>query len=213
VLLCPIVGVRSQIAFAGVVWIASTVTFATSPPAHRTVRYSARLKVSSPSQIADRLRMPFGEGVAHPPRAPTCVELIAKCHPGDLEACAGLNAPARDTQALKATLANCLVLDVLGKGQPATTSRLEGLKWNRRVLPSLPPLAIAVSDESVQQAARAAEQGQSWHDLDKTISAVTDSDDQITVSGDGFIQVLICGDGATSTATGRRICLSSRSTH
>jgi hypothetical protein len=162
------------------------------------VQYSARLKLSSASEIDQRLDTPFPEGTA-PAGVNNCTQLLAKCGVASKGSCAGQSPSTsdRDLQAQKWTFADCLVLGELQRATPATSSHVAELKWNEHVLPLLPPqLAINISDEWTRKANEAAARGESWPDLDKSATAGTDGPDQIVVQGDGFVErVILWGRG------------------
>ena len=158
------------------------------------VQYNSRLNLSSASEIGQRLHAAFAEGTAHPAGVDDCVQMLAKCGPSSQGNCNGgsPHLSDRDFQALKATLADCLILSELQHAIPATSSHVAELKWDEHVLPLLPPqFAIDVSAESLRKAEAAATRGLSWPDIDKSLTASAEGPDQIKVEGDGFRERLI----------------------
>jgi hypothetical protein len=166
-------------------------------PGH-PVHYSSRLNLSSASEIDKRLDAPFAEGTA-PAGVNNCTQLLAKCSVASKWNCAGQfpSTSDRDLEALKGTLADCVILRELQRATPATSSHVADLKWDEHVLPLLPPqLAINVSDEATRKAKQAAARGESWPDFDKSATATTDGPDQIVVQGNGFVErVVLWGRG------------------
>src|ERR1700739_3896870 len=162
--------------------------------AEHVVQYSARLNLSSRSDIDQRLHARFAEGTAHRTGSNTCVELLARCDPNSQRDCPGQSSAIseREFQAQKSTLADCLTLQALQHAASATSSHVARLKWDEHILPLLPPqFAISVSVESMRKAEAAARRGQSWSDFDKSGTAATDGVDQIVVRGEGFLERLI----------------------
>ncbi len=158
------------------------------------IQYSSRLNLSSPSEIDQRLRAPFAEGIAHPAGMDNCAQMLAQCDPVAHGKCAGQASATsdRDFQAQKMTMVDCLILQQLRHAAPATSSYVEALQWDEHVVPLLPPqFAITVSKESALKAKSAAKGGKRWLDFDKTIAASADGPDQILVQGTGFEERLI----------------------
>ncbi len=151
------------------------------------LQYNSRLNVSSRAELNGRLHAAFSEGTAHPPGVSNCAQLIAE---------RGHARPAqtsdRGTQAERSTMADCLVLDKLGRAAPARSSYLNNLHWDEHVLPLLPPqLAITVSAQSERAAQAAAGQGQNWPAFDPSATASAKGPDDIVVTGKGFREELI----------------------
>ena len=151
------------------------------------VEYSARLKMSSRSELDRRLHAAFTEGTAHPAGVSNCAELLAqRGHAPQPQA------PDREIQAERSTMAECLVLHELRRAKPARSSYLRDLPWDERVLPLLPPqLAITVSAESERAASDAASHGRNWPDFDPSAAASAKGPEEIVVTGNGFREQLI----------------------
>ena len=151
------------------------------------VQYSARLNVSSRADLEQRLQAPFTEGTAHPAGVSNCAQLLAQ-RGHALHA----QAPDREIQAERSTMAECLVLHELRRATPARSSYLHDLPWDEHVLPLLPPqLAITVSAESERAASAAASHGQNWPDFDPSATASAKGPEEIVVTGNGFREQLI----------------------
>ena len=101
-------------------------------------------------------------------------------------------------------MAECVAMSELRRAVPARSSFVRNLPWNEHVLPLLPPqLAITVSGESERAAKAAAGRGQTWLNLDPSITARPKGPETIVVTGSGFREQLIfwgrgdfSGDGA-----------------
>ncbi len=151
------------------------------------VQYNGRLKVSTRAELERRLNVPFAEGTAHPPGVSNCAQLLAR---------RGRAPQKRETngqfQAMRSTMAECLVLRELQRARPARRSYIQGLVWDEHVLSILPPeLAISVSGEAKRAAQAAASHGKTWAELDPSVSALAKGTDRIVVSGRAFREQLI----------------------
>jgi len=148
---------------------------------------SSRLEASSQADLGRRMNTAFAAGMAHPAGVNNCSELLAK---GRETLFAEASGP--DAQALKSTLANCLVLQALRDAAPTDSSHVADLKWDQSVMPLLPPeLAINVSNQSIRSAKAASARGARWADMDRTATASASGPDQIVVKGKGFTERLI----------------------
>jgi hypothetical protein len=151
------------------------------------VQYGARLKVSSPSELDQRLQAPFTKGIAHPAGVSNCAQLLTP-----RGRASQTKAPGTEFQEERSTMMDCLALQKLRNAMPARTSYVRDLAWDAHVLPLLPPqLAITVSKETERAANDAASRGRNWVDFDPSATASSDGPDQIEVTGKGFIQRLI----------------------
>jgi hypothetical protein len=151
------------------------------------VQYNARLDVTSAEDLKKLLGEPFKKGVVHPSGVLNCVQLLARQRNTR-------EASGQDFQAAQSLRAQCVVLQELELAVPAKTSSLHDLSWDDHVLPLLPPqLAITVSRESTNDAAKAADAGRNWRDFDPSIAASISSKgpDEIVVTGDGFTERLV----------------------
>jgi hypothetical protein len=165
--------------------ICALLLTAQSPPF--AVQYGARLKVSSQSELNQRLQAPFAEGTAHPAGVSNCAQLLTP-----RGRASQTKAPGREFQEERSTMVDCVVLQKLRNAIPARTSYVHDLVWDEHVLPLLPPqLAITVSKETERAANNAASGGKDWLDFDPSATASDDGPDQIEVTGKGFIQRLI----------------------
>jgi hypothetical protein len=151
------------------------------------VQYSARLKVSSQSELDQRLHAAFTEGTAHPAGVSNCAQLLAQRGRAPQAL-----VPDREIQAERSTMAECLVLRELRRATPARSSYLHDQPWDEHVLPLLlPQLAITVSAESERAAKDAASHGQNWPDFDPSATVSAKGPDEIVVTGKGFREQLI----------------------
>jgi hypothetical protein len=151
------------------------------------VEYSTRLKASSRADLERYLKTPFTAGAAHPAGTSNCAQMLAR--QGRQQYNQGTD---RELQALRSTMAECLVLRELQRAIPARRSYMRDLVWDERVLSTLPvELAISVSDEEKRAIRDAASRGKTWADFDPSISARTSGADRIMVTGKGFSEQLI----------------------
>lgn len=151
------------------------------------VQYNARLKVSTRLELERRLNAPFTEGTAHPPGVSNCAQLLARR--GQTPKTQQSNS---EFQAMRSTMAECLVLRELQRARPARRSYIQDLIWDEHVLSILPPeLAISASGEAKRAAQAAALHGKTWAEFDPSMSASAKGTDRIMVSGKEFREQLI----------------------
>jgi hypothetical protein len=174
---------------AGLLAVCSFLLAAQSSPRATSlpVQYSARLKISSPSDLDQRLQAPFAEGMAHPAGISNCTQLLTQ-----RGRAAQTKVPEREFLAERSTMAECLILHELRIATAARSSYVDSLRWDEHALPLLPPqLAITISSEANHAAIEAAGRGRSWVDFDPSATASAQGPDKIIATGKGFSQQLI----------------------